>query len=191
VGDDDMDNPSEYKRFAVTSSGVSPRALPCAGKALVVISSDEHREDGHISEAISDRIQMVDKRNAKVPHMIKEMNPPKEYHGDADNLLVGWGSTEGAVKEAVDRLREEAFDVGSLIFADLWPFPSETAAIALNKANKFFMVEQNYTAQLGQLIREQTGLTHSGAILKYDGRPFYPNEIVNNVTSYLKNASDA
>jgi 2-oxoglutarate ferredoxin oxidoreductase subunit alpha len=91
----------------------------------------------------------------------------------------------------VDRLREEAFDVGSLIFADLWPFPSETAAIALNKANKFFMVEQNYTAQLGQLIREQTGLTHSGAILKYDGRPFYPNEIVNNVTSYLKNASDA
>jgi len=186
AGDDDMDNPSEYKRFAVTPSGVSPRALPCAGKALVVISSDEHREDGHISEAISDRIQMVDKRNAKVPHMIKEMNPPKEYHGDADILLVGWGSTEGAIKEAVDRLREEGMNAGALNFVDLWPFPFEAAIAALNRTKKFYMVEQNSSAQLGQLIREQTGLIHSGAILKYDGRPFYPNEIVNDVKEYVR-----
>ncbi len=178
VTDDDMDNPSEYKRFSVTPSGVSPRALPCAGKALVVISSDEHSEDGHISEAISDRIQMVDKRNAKVPNMIKEMNPPKEYHGGADILLVGWGSTEGAIREAVDRLRDDGINAGAVNFVDLWPFPSEAAITALQKAKTFLMVEQNTTAQLGQLIREQTGLTHSGAILKYDGRPFFPNEIV-------------
>jgi 2-oxoglutarate ferredoxin oxidoreductase subunit alpha len=186
VTDDDMDNPSEYKRFSVTPSGVSPRALPCAGKALVVISSDEHREDGHISEAISDRVQMVDKRNAKVPHMIKEMTPPKEYHGDADILLVGWGSTEGAIREAVDQLRDDGINAGAVNFVDIWPFPSEAAITALQKAKTFLMVEQNFTAQLGQLIREQTGLVYSGAILKYDGRPFYPNEIVADTKEYVR-----
>ncbi|MBW1751942.1 MAG: 2-oxoacid:acceptor oxidoreductase subunit alpha [Deltaproteobacteria bacterium] len=184
--DDDMENPQQYKRFAVTPTGVSPRALPCAGKALVVISSDEHHEDGHISEAIPDRIAMVDKRNAKVPFMIKEMNPPKEYYGESGTLLVGWGSTEGAVKEAVDRLRDEGRDIGCLNFVDLWPFPADAAVDALKKTKQFLMVEQNSTAQLGQLLREQTGFVHSGAILKYDGRPFYPNEIVDGVKKYVR-----
>jgi len=178
VQDDDIKDPSEYKRFAIKANGVSPRALPCVGKALVVISSDEHSEDGHISETINDRISMVDKRNAKVPYMIKEMNPPKEYYGESGILLVGWGSTKGAIKEAVDLLRVEGIDVGCLSFVDLWPLPSAKIKTVLNKGKRFFMVEQNSTAQFGQLIKEQTGLVHSGAILKYDGRPIYPNEIV-------------
>ena len=184
--DADIENPSEYKRFSITPSGVSPRALPCSGKALVVISSDEHREDGHISEAITDRINMVNKRNSKVPYMTKEMNRPKEYHGGSEVLLVGWGSTEGALKEAVDWLRGEGIDAGCINFVDMWPFPIEGAKKVLNKGNKLFMVEQNSTAQLGQLIREQTGLVYSGAILKYDGRPFYPYEIVDGVKQYLR-----
>ncbi|MFC1567237.1 2-oxoacid:acceptor oxidoreductase subunit alpha [Thermodesulfobacteriota bacterium] len=186
VHDDDIENPSEYKRFAITPSGVSPRAVPCAGKALVVISSDEHREDGHISEAIDDRIGMVDKRNAKVPHMIKEMNPPNAYHGDSEMLLVGWGSTAGAIQEAVDRLRGDGLDVGCLNFVDLWPFPSDKAKAALSNAKSFFVVEQNSTAQFGQLIRERLGLAYSGAILKYDGRPFYPNEIIDRFKQYVR-----
>ena len=184
VQDNDIKNPTEYKRFAVTANGVSPRALPCAGEALVVISSDEHREDGHISEEIDDRISMVDKRNAKVPDMIKEMNPPTGYHDESEILLVGWGSTKGAIKEAVDRLRKEGTDIGCLNFVDLWPFPSGKVKAALDKGKRFFMVEQNSTAQLGHLIKEQTGLVHSGAILKYDGRPVYPNEIVERFKQY-------
>ncbi|MBW1867179.1 MAG: 2-oxoacid:acceptor oxidoreductase subunit alpha, partial [Deltaproteobacteria bacterium] len=186
VTDDDIKNPEQYKRFAVTSTGVSPRALPCAGKSLVVISSDEHREDGHISEEIEDRLNMVHKRNAKVPHMIQEMNPPEKYHGEAETLLVSWGSTRGAVKEAVDKLREERIDVGSLNFVDLWPFPSDEAEAALKKAKRFFVVEQNSTAQLGLLLREQIGLCFSKAILKYDGRPFFPNEIVESFKHYAR-----
>lgn len=186
VQDGDIENPQQYKRFAITPDGVSPRALPCAGKALVVISSDEHREDGHISEEIPDRVSMVDKRNAKLPFMIKEMNPPKEYYGESEILLVGWGSTQGAVKEAVDRLRDAGGDVGCLNFSDLWPFPVEVAAKALSRAKQFLMVELNASAQLGRLLREQTGLAYSGAILKYDGRPFYPKEIIDGVKQYVR-----
>ena len=181
VGDKDMKDPGAYQRFAITPSGVSPRALPCKGKALVVVSSDEHREDGHISETISDRAHMVDKRQAKWPAMLSEMRPPQEYHEDSDILLVGWGSTKGAIKEAVDGLREKGLAAGSLHFTDLWPFPDRAVKTALQKKKKIFMVEQNTTAQLGQLIRQQTGLGFNGAILKYDGRPFYPVEILEGV----------
>ena len=181
VTDDDIKTPERYRRFAVTPTGVSPLSLPCAGNALVVVSSDEHRQDGHVSEEIKDRLDMVHKRDAKLPHMIREMHPPETYHGEAETLLVSWGSTKGAVQEAVDILREAGLDVGSLNFVDLWPFPCERADAILKKAKRFLMVEQNSTAQLGQLIKEQIGRCFSTAILRYDGRPFFPNEIVEKV----------
>ncbi len=115
--DEDLENPSDYRRFKVTESGVSPRALPCRGKALVVVCSDEHSEDGHITEDSTERIKMVDKRNAKLQGMLKEMQAPEVYFGDSDVLLVGWGSTQGAIKEAVDILRADGENVG---VGDLW-----------------------------------------------------------------------
>lgn len=187
VGDDKIKDASAYRRFEVTPSGVSPRAIPCRGQALVVVSSDEHREDGHISEIIQDRLAMVDKRNAKLPRMRKEMKPPQGYHDDnGDTLLVGWGSTRGAIQEAVDLLRKAGLKIGSLHFTDLWPFPNHAVEKRLAGKSKIIMVEQNATAQLGQLIRQQTGIDFFKAVLKYDGRPFYPIEIVRAVKKYLR-----
>ena len=184
--DEDLENPSDYRRFKVTESGVSPRALPCRGKALVVVCSDEHSEDGHITEDSTERIKMVDKRNAKLQGMLKEMQAPEVYFGDSDVLLVGWGSTQGAIKEAVDILRADGENVGAVTFGDLWPFPIQLTTEALQKARAFFMVEQNSGAQLGQIIQMQTGLHAAGAILKYDGRPFLPIEIAKDTQQHLR-----
>lgn len=176
--DSDLKDPFQYKRFQLTRSGISPRALPCNGKALVVVTGNEHREDGHISEEISDRVHMATKRQSKVKNMIKEMKPPELFYEKSKTLLVCWGSTKGAVVEAVEVLRSKKVDIGCLVFSDIWPFPAKHTIAALEKRNKFIMVECNQTAQLGQLIREQTGLSYSDSILKFDGRPIYPNEIV-------------
>lgn len=186
VTDEDMEDPKAYKRYALTASGISPRALPCAGEALVLVSGDEHREDGHVNEDARVRKQMEDKRNAKLSRMMKEMNSPKGYREDCEYLLVGWGSTEGAMREAVDMLKRDGIDAGCLTFIDLWPFPSRPAEDAIIKGKKFFMVELNRTAQLGQLIKQETGLGPSGAVLKYDGRPFYPAEIASGIKKYLE-----
>lgn len=175
--DADMEAPPAYKRFALSEFGVSPRALPCRGKALVTVTANEHSEDGHISEAIADRNNMVNKRMAKTKNMRDEMQPPDPYFGDSETLLVGWGSADGAIREAVDRLRNENFDVGGLVFSDLWPFPEAAVYEALSKSKRFFTVELNSSSQLGWLIREQTGLKFEGAIVKYDGRPFMPNDV--------------
>ncbi|MCJ7773797.1 MAG: 2-oxoacid:acceptor oxidoreductase subunit alpha, partial [Desulfobacterales bacterium] len=185
IEDKDIKTPKQYKRYKITSSGISPRALPCNGEALVVVSGNEHREDGHISETIKDRNDMAGKRFSKIKGMIKEMKPPQLVYEKSKVLLVCWGSTKGAVMEAVEMLRSKKIDVGCLIFSDIWPFPSAYAIAALEKRKKFFMVELNQTAQLGQLIREQTSLSYSDAILKFDGRPIYPNEIVENTIKLL------
>jgi 2-oxoglutarate/2-oxoacid ferredoxin oxidoreductase subunit alpha len=177
VNDSDLPDPSAYQRFEVTAGGVSPRALPCRGKALVKVCSDEHSADGHMTESAAERVKMMNKRAAKWPAMRREIEPPRLRYGDSRTLLVGWGSSEGALSEAVDLLRGEGFDVGCVSFCDLWPFPAQETAAILGRAERFIMAEQNSTAQLGQIIRSQTGLEAAGAILKYDGRPFFPKDI--------------
>ncbi len=176
--DKDLADPTEYKRYSITEDGISPRVLPCGGDALVVVTGNEHTEDGHISEDADNRIKMVDKRNAKIPAMLAELDPPEGYHDDSDILLVGWGSTKGVIREAVDILRKKGKNIGCVHFTDMWPFSVVETSKALKKAKQFMVVEQNISAQFGLLIREQTGLSYSKAILKYNGRPFYVSEIV-------------
>jgi len=183
---DQLENPGQYQRYAITESGISPRILPSNGDALIVVSGNEHTEDGHISEDKENRVRMVDKRQAKFKNMVQELNAPTADHEDCDVLLVGWGSTKGALLEAVDLLRQDQIDAGYLHYTDMWPFPSESAKDMLKKAKRFIMVEQNSTAQFGQLIRYQTGLSYQKAILKYDGRPFFPDEIVNAVKNEME-----
>ena len=184
--DEDMRSPSDYKRFAVTASGISPRALPCKGRALVCATANEHDEAGHMSETIADRNNMVEKRRTKFDGMTREMEGPDKYHGESEFLVVGWGSSDGAVREAVDQLRSENFNIGALHFSDLWPFPRKKAADALSGCKHFITVEQNTSSQLGLLIRQQTGLSFYRAIRKYDGRPFTPDWIAEHATSVLE-----
>jgi 2-oxoglutarate ferredoxin oxidoreductase subunit alpha len=186
AGDKDLKNPAEYKRYLLTKSGISPRVLPCKGTAILMVSGNEHREDGHSSESVRTRIEMVDKRNAKSVKMLSEINPPETYFPRSKILLAGWGSTKGAIREAVDMLRKEKISAGCVSFNDLWPFPAAAAKKAFRACEKFYMVEQNSTAQLGRLIREQTSLSYSGTVLKYDGRPFFPSEIADGIKKNMR-----
>jgi len=184
--DNALEEPASYKRYALSASGISPRALPCRGKARVLVSGNEHREDGHTTEAITHRIAMVEKRHAKIKDMRSEMKLPEAYHGESKILLTGWGSTRGAIRESVDLLRADGIDAGCLTLTDLWPFPANRFAAAIGTGRQIFVVEQNYTGQLAMLIRQQTGLDASGFVHKYDGRPIFPNDIVKDVMTYMR-----
>jgi 2-oxoglutarate ferredoxin oxidoreductase subunit alpha len=103
---EELKNLPEYKRHAFTETGVSPLGIPGASKYLVVTDSDEHDEEGHIVEDAETRIKMLDKRLfKKLPLIRQEIESPVLY-GDVkpDIVLVGWGSTFGLMKEAVDAL---------------------------------------------------------------------------------------
>lgn len=185
IDDAGMDNAENYRRYTLTKTGVSPRALPCQGRALVKACSDEHDEEGHITEDAGMRDAMVKKRHAKLEAMRREIRPPATMHADADALLVCWGSLQGAMQEAVALLRAAGHDCGGVHFVDLWPFPDTATSDILGKAKQFFMVEQNHTAQLGQIIRQQTGLKYTDAVLKTNGRPMRADEIFTSVQTIL------
>ncbi|MDO8635491.1 MAG: transketolase C-terminal domain-containing protein, partial [Dehalococcoidia bacterium] len=161
-------------------SGISPRALPLQGKALVVADSDEHNEEGHIIEDAETRNKMMLKRLRKINGMKSELDQPVFHKAPkADMTLVGWGSTYGAIKEAATILQNEGIGANVLHLTELWPFPSEAVSDALNAAPKSYVIENNATGQLARLIRTETGIKATGNILKFDGRPFSPEYIVN------------
>ncbi len=172
----------EYKRHRITESGISPRAFPGQKGVLVMTDSDEHDEAGHLIEDAETRTAMMQKRLRKFYPLKNEIAPPELYGGKrAETTLVGWGSTYGAIREAVDILRREGVNVNHLHLTELWPFPAEMVAAVLDKAKTTYVIEHNATGQLSHLIRAETGKKVSGKILKYDGRPFTPAQIVREI----------
>jgi 2-oxoglutarate ferredoxin oxidoreductase subunit alpha len=167
------DNLVEYMRHKVTKSGISPRAFPGLSKALVVTDCDEHDEEGHLTEDAGERTTQVQKRLRKLIPLEKEIGIPQKYGPKkAETTLISWGSTYGAVHEAVDILHKEGTSVNMLHLNELWPLPAKAVADSVNKAKKSYVIENNATGQLARLIKAETGYDVGGRILKYDGRPF-------------------
>ncbi len=169
-----------FTRFALADSGISPRPLPGDPQAVFTAPSDEHTEDGHITEEIHNRVRMMRKRMRKEETALRESVRAPTHFGPAQPALtlVCWGSTTGAAREAAERLTAAGRATAVLQFHDLWPFPAESAARALEHGGMTIGIEQNYTGQLARLIRMMTGRALDGQILAYDGRPFSPQEIV-------------
>lgn len=176
---DSSDDPAAYTRHLITDSGISPRALPGLGKRLVVTDSDEHDEAGHMIEDAATRNQQDLKRLRKRYGLAGDIDAP-EINGikGAETLLIGWGSTRGAIEEAAEILQESGSPVNTMYFKEIWPFPVEAVGAELNKGVKTVVIEGNATAQLAALIRRETGYKVDHAILRFDGRPFSPEEIV-------------
>jgi len=170
------DPPEDYVRYAVTESGVSPRAIP-GGRAFVIVDSDEHTEDGHITEDLAARVRLQDKRLRKAGGLLSEALPPERYGPeDAERLLLCWGSTYGPCREAVDILRECGERVAMLHFAQVWPLDVQKVrkAIASKKKppKRIQCVEGNATGQFASLLRTVAALAECESVLQYDGLPF-------------------
>ncbi|MFN3466214.1 MAG: 2-oxoacid:acceptor oxidoreductase subunit alpha [Candidatus Brocadiales bacterium] len=171
-----------YKRHAITDSGISPRALPGYPGITVVTDSDEHDEEGHLTEDVSLRTRMMLKRMRKQIGLVQEISPPKFYGVDRPEiLLIGWGSTYGAIREAVDLLQAQGQKAGMMHISEIWPFPSGAVAQALESAGACYVVENNATGQMARLIRRETGKAVTGRILKFDGLPFSPEYIMEGI----------
>jgi 2-oxoglutarate ferredoxin oxidoreductase subunit alpha len=91
----------------------------------------------------------------------------------------------GAIHEAAYLLNRDGIKAGVLVFSELWPFPAEDIRRALAGAGRTFLVENNATGQLGELICSQTGIKLDRRILRYDGRPLVPDEVAKAVKGGL------
>ncbi len=178
--EDELNDPVSYKRHRITGSGISPRALPSFSKALVVTDADEHNEEGHMIEDSHTRTAMVEKRMRKSSSIRKDISLPLIYGPrTAKVTLIGWGSTFGPLYEAINMLNKHGASINLLHFNELWPFPSQAINSLIADAESLYVVESNATGQFASLFEMQTDKKIKGTILKYDGRPFTAQYIIN------------
>ena len=179
-----------YKRYLITESGVSPRAIPGVPGYTHVVASDEHDEDGVL---ISDMYTNAQKRRAMMEkRMRKEAGiaasvPPPRLQGpqDADVTLIGWGSTQGVIEEARALLAEQGITANHLQIRWLVPLHGEAIVDQLRNAKHTIIVENNYSGQFARYLRSETSFVADGHIRKYDGEPFMPHHIVEAVREQL------
>lgn len=180
-------NEEEYKRYNFTEDGVSPRAIPGTENAIILATSNEHIERGFTSSKSKDTIAMVDKRFKKIPFVkeaAEKLEPIKVYGGEnSDITIVGWGSTKGPVMEAMSMLEADGISARFVQVRVIEPFP-ENLDDYLKGVTVLF--ENNRSAELGTLVKLNTGYVFENVGLKYDGRSFEPNEIVAKVKEVMR-----
>ncbi|HGZ7776739.1 TPA: 2-oxoacid:acceptor oxidoreductase subunit alpha [Staphylococcus aureus] len=173
------DDKGYFKRYALTSNGVSPRPIPGIKGGIHHITGVEHNEEGKPSESASNRQQQMEKRMRKIEQLLIES--PVEanlQHEDADILYIGFISTKGAIQEGSNRLNQQGIKVNTIQIRQLHPFPTSVIQDAVNKAKKVVVVEHNYQGQLASIIKMNVNIHDKiENYTKYDGTPFLPHEI--------------
>ena len=173
-----------YCRYKVTTDGISPRSLPGMKNGLYIANSDEHDEYGFSEEGSVNRIQQVKKRKQKLKTFAKQLPDPLVYgNPKAKKTVVFWGSPKGVILDSYVNLPDKVKkNLKIMQLQYLWPFPKAFVKRVLENSKDTMLIENNSNAQLGQLIRQETGIDIHHKVLKYDGRPFFREEI----TSILK-----
>ena len=188
------DASGKFERFGYDDNekGVSPRSLPGQKGGRYLATGNEHSPVGHISEDPDNRVFQMDRRLEKLEHIRDDLDAGESnqtYVGpeDAEYGIITWGSTQGAVFEAVDRINENGGSVRAIGVSDIMPFPKTEVTEFIEDVDEAMVVEMNATAQFRGLIQKELGrfgekLT---SLLKYNGNPFEPAEVVEGYETVL------
>jgi len=174
------ENGEMFKRYAFTDDGISPRVLPGTKYGIHHVTGVEHAETGSPNEQAANRRKMMDKRLRKLQGLrIRDAVKADAPHEEPDLLLIGIGSSTGAIDEARSRLAAEGVKTNRLFIRQVHPFPAELVRPHLEKAKKVVVIENNATGQLASIIKTHAGDLHGKmhSMLKYDGTPFLPHEV--------------
>lgn len=165
----------DYRRYVITENGISPRGIPGYGEGLVMVDSDEHDEDGHITENHDVRIAMYDKRMRKLNGIFDDALPP-EIIGDpdAETMVICWGSTFPIVREAVSSLGRD--NVSVAYFKQVYPLGPDVKK-AIDRAKRHIIVENNGTAQFARILKLWADIDIKERITKYKGLAFSVEEL--------------
>ena len=171
-----------FQRFKLEDSPISMRVPIGTENAIFWNTGDEHTEEGHISEDPENRNKMMNKRMKKLDLALEKIAENDkavcyDFESDSKNVVISWGSTKGAILEALEKLSEEGSKLRFIQVRLLHPFPTETVKKFMTDAKLVIDVEMNYSSQLGSLVQQNTGREIDYKIVKYNGRPMSTTEI--------------
>ena len=174
----------KYKRFNFDDGFVSMRVPLGTENGIFWNTGDEHTEEGHITEDPNVRIMMMEKRMKKLDIALNEIdNDDKAIFYNTDKTsyknikLISWGSTKGAILDALDMLNDEEINLHFIQIKLMNPFPSELLKNTIYDDDILVDIEMNYSAQLGKLLKQHLGKSIDHEIVKFNGRPISANEV--------------
>ena len=176
-----------YERFAFVEDGVSPRAVLGQKGFAFWNTGDEHNQFGHIEEDPDNRVKMMTKRMFKLETAAREIPDEEKVNffpsnkKEADVTIVSWGSTKGAILDAIEPLRGDGIDAEFLQIRLASPFPTNLVKEKLSKAKLVVSIEQNYSSQMAAVIAEKTLFEIKNEIVKFNGRPISQDEVYNSI----------
>lgn len=175
-----------FLRYADSSDGISPRTVPGSGNHFVA-NSDEHNPEGYSDEESANRNTQMKKRMRKLQTCQKQdMKGPIVYGPEkAEVTIVSWGSNKGSILQAMEEINASGPNVNFIYNQWMNPFPADEMRRLLLGAKYLLNIECNYSAQYAKLVKQQTGIDMLDHLLKYDGRPVYPEEIVKKVNTVI------
>ena len=194
ITEEDKGVAGNYLRFKLSDNNNPISAMVALGTkdAIFWNSGDEHTQEGHITEDPEIRVQMMDKRMTKLDVAIKEI-PDEDKAvaygndgGSSDIVIISWGSTKGAILDALDKLAAEGMKLKYIQVRLMHPFPTELVKSMLKDAKTVIDIEMNYSGQLSSLVRQYTGLEVNYHIVKYNGRPMSLDEVYNSVKRIVR-----
>ncbi len=172
----------DYKRYEYTADHVSPMGIPGEPNGMYVATGIEHNEYGHPAYTPETHLNMSHKRWDKLDPLRTEAR--HAAHGatqPTDVAFIGFGSTFGPVREAIDRLTELGISVGSFYPRVLAPFPAQAVIDFVADARRVIVPELNFTGQLARLIKAETGIELE-SVAQCTGLPFTAEAIMDLVT---------
>lgn len=168
----------EYARYAYADNGISPLSTPGSGAPVYTATGLEHNQHGHPDYEPEDHVAMMQKRFQKLDTARAELPQPERYGDEEAQIgLIGWGSTEGAIQEAVDRARARGYKVASLHPRILSPLPDEAIHAFITSVKTLIVPECNYSGQLANLLGAKYGVRPI-RVNKFGGIPFTAGEIL-------------
>jgi 2-oxoglutarate/2-oxoacid ferredoxin oxidoreductase subunit alpha len=178
----DFHENGEYQRYRLTDTGVSPLLFP-PSHMMIKWNSYEHDENGYTTEAAETIAQMHRKRRTKQESILRflqeKVHTVNEF-GSGDPCVFTFGSTTMSVREAVTYA-----DLSCTVVQPIYLQPFPTWNLMKYVERKGIIVEQNSTGQLEQLLKEKCGIQPFFSIRQFDGRPFDPENLAEQLTKVI------
>lgn len=177
-----------YKRFAFTDDGISPRSKLGLDNGVFWNTGDESDEHGHISEDPQIRIKMMDKRMSRLDLALDKIAKDDQVtaFGIHEYTIISWGSTKGPIIDAQEMLKKEGINIGFIQIKLLHPFPKKYVSSLLNDARVIIDIEANHSGQLGKIFKQNISRDVDYFILKYSGRGMTSTEIYDSIKKIVE-----
>lgn len=186
---DNLKTLKSHDRYKITNSGISPRWLPGTSEATFVANSDEHYQDGSLAEESQPSKDMYLKRLRKIDTLLSELPEPELLGPQKAKLtFVGWGSVKNTICDVMNIWNEKHPNksINFLHYEFIYPTKISQLKELIKKKQPLILIENNALGQLGALLTQLTGYQFQDKLLKFDGRPFFLEDITEYLTERFK-----